>query len=365
MINLKVELHHKPYPLYIGIDILPKLGEVLKLYGFNPHITLITDQKIKKKYFDTICDSLQDNNFSTNLIVLSKQQLLNGFHSLTDITKQLIKDNVNQNSPIVAFGGSNICNIGAFLSQILFGGVPYIQIPTSLTSQTIKAVNYKTTLPFENTESMFSIKYGHSLVWCDAGLIKSLPKQNFYSGIGHIIQISYQTKTGLYEYLENYISDIQNMNLNLVEEMILRTCDTNIKIYKKTKNLFSEQKRNFGDFIASVVYESAKFDIKWGEALLFGMMIESIVAFKAGIFENSYFERFYELLKKVSWNYIAKQINKDHVLINIEKKISSIKTYPLYSPKKIGEFILYKDYDIADFSHALNLILPGFSKSIT
>ena len=63
MINLKVNLDSKVYPIFIVIDILARLGEIYQLYGHKSRAALIIDFNLKDScYFKTICDNFEKLN---------------------------------------------------------------------------------------------------------------------------------------------------------------------------------------------------------------------------------------------------------------------------------------------------------------
>jgi len=361
MINLKVTLGGKTYPLFIGIDILARLGEIYQLYRYKPRAILITNSSFKKNsYFDIVVETFNKRNITIIPIFLTDQQVKSGLRTVQQIALQLVKYKFQPDETIVSLGGGQVANISAFIAQVIYGGVPYLQIPTTLTAQIVQSVDPICRLNSDSILNLFAIKFEHSLVWSDVALLKFLPERNFMSGFGHIIHYACLLNNGLFEFVENNLKEIFKLNLEIIEETVFRSCQGRIDFLKqnwsKPKNV---KQHHFGEFMASILIESVRNSIKFGEALLLGMLVEGIIAFRSGIFNGADFERFYELLKQIPYDHFIDQINQQKLIEYLNNKISHHKFPSLSLPQQFGEFTCYNEYKLSDFISALELILSN------
>jgi len=361
MVNLKVELGGETYPLFIGADILVNLGEIYKLYGYNPRATLITNLNSRNKlYFDSVVECFKNRDIEANSIFLIDRQLEQGLATVQDVVLQLVRRKHQPGDTIISIGGSRVASISAFIAQMIYGGTPYLQIPTTLTAQLVQSVDPVSRINCDSHLNLFSIKFAHSLVWIDVALLKTLPERNFASGLSYIIQSACQANNGFFEFLENNLDDFLNLNIKILEETIFRSCQTRIDFLNKN---WSEPKKadqyNFGEFVASIIIEASGNETKYGEALLLGMLVEGIAAFKSGIFDGADFERFYELLKRLPLHRFISQINKYKIINCLKFKSSHHKFPALHPPQEFGIFNLSYKYELSNFLSAFDLI---FSK---
>lgn len=361
MIKLKVELGGNTYPLFIGIDILANLGEIYKLYGYNPRTTLITDLYSKKKYyFDSVVNTLKKINSDINTIFLSDQQIEQGLITVQDVALQIVQGEFKPGDTIISIGGSRVTSISAFIAQLIHEGTPYLQIPTTLTAQHVQSVDPISRINFESHFNLFSINFTHSLVWTDIALLKTLPEKNFISGLSYMIQTACQAHNGFFEYLEKNLADLLRLNTDIIEEIIFRACQTKIDILNQ--NLSKQKKtgmHNFGEYIASVIIETSSKGIKYGEALLIGMLVEGIAAFKSGIFEGSEFEKFYELLNRLPLNRVMSQIDQ-YKTMNYLKFKNFHDNFPALRP--LQEFGVFNQIHTLELSEILSAFDLAFSK---
>jgi len=361
MVNLKVELGGKTYPLYIGIDILTKFAEIYQLYGYKPRAVLITNLSPEENnYFDIVVEIFNKQNVKIIPICLTAQQAADGLTTVQQVALQLVKHQFQPDETIISLGGSQVGNICAFIAQMIYGGVPYFQIPTTLTAQVVQSVEPMCHLNAGSTINLFSINSERNLVWSDVALLKSLPEKNFISGLGYIVQYACLINNGFFEFLENNLKEIFKLNLEVMEETVFRGCQCKINLSRQYSTEQKIQKRQgFGEFIASVLIESTQNKVKFGEALLFGMLIEGLIAFRCGIFDGPLFERFYQLLKQIPLYHFINQIDKNQVIACLTNIISRHDLFSISLPQEFGKFTSYTEYKLSDFTSALELVLTN------
>lgn len=357
MITLKVDLNDQTYPLFIGRNILANLAEVYKLYGHKSRAAVITDFKNDNCYFKIVSDQFKNINIEILPIYIAAQQIKDGLLPVQQIANRLVAAQFQADETIISLGGSYVGNISAFVAQMLYGGVAYFQIPTTLTAQVVQSIDPFCHTNFGSALNLFSIKYKRKLVWSDVVLIKSLPAQNLTSGLAHIIQLACQQDIGLFEFLEENLTAIFDLNLTVIEDAIIRCCHGRIDMLRRHHGeLKNQQQKNFGEFFASILMESTQNKLKFGEALLFGMLIEATIAFRTGILDGIYFERFFELLKQVPYHHVRSQIDRTKVIEYLNDKISHHKLPQLHLPQKFGTFVSFNTYKLSDFLAAFDLI---------
>jgi 3-dehydroquinate synthase len=361
MINIKVDLNGKIYPLFIGIDILAKIGEIYKLYGYKSRAVLITDFTLKESsYFNIIFENFKKINIEVIPIFLMVQRPENGLSMVEKVAEQLMKHQFKANETIISLGGSLVNNVSAFISKIIYGGVSYFQIPTTLTAQVVQSVAPICYLNSASVMNLFSTKYEHSLVWSDVALLKSLPEKNIISGLGHLIHYAYLHDSSMFEFLEKNLKEIMNLNLEVIEETITRSCQKRITISEDERNQQKNPKsKGFGEFSASFIIESTQNSIKYGEALLLGMLIEAIVAFRSGVFIDAHFERLYQLLKQVPFYHFIYQIDPQKLIECLKDNISSVKRLTFFLPQEVSKFTSYNESKLADLFSAIELVFAN------
>lgn len=360
MITLKVESGGKTYPVFIGINILDKLSEICQIYGYKSRAAVITDFKSDHRYFKMVIDNFKKTNIEIIPIYIGAQQPGNGLIPVQQIARRLVELQFQPNEAIISFGGSLIGNISAFVAQMIYGGVAYLQIPTTLTAQVVQSVDPRCRTNFGSALNWFSIRYERNIVWSDVALLKTLPQKNLTSGLGYIIQYACLQDNGLFGFLEKNLKKILNLNLDVIEETIFRCCQCRIDFLKKNfAEQQNQQQRAFGEFMASILIEFTQNRIKFGEALLFGMLIEGIISFRLGIFDEPYFERLYELLKQVPFYYFRTDVEQKRLIEYLTIRLSAHNPPLLQLPRQFGKFSALNTYKLSDILSVLELVFSS------
>jgi len=363
MVNLKVAMGDKTYPLFIGNNILCKLAEIYKLYGYKSRVALITDFKFDHRYFNIIFDSFKRMEIEVVPIYIGSHRFKDGLLLVQQIAHRLVEIKFQPEETIVSLGGSHVNNIASFVANMIYGGVPYFQIPTSLTAQVVQSIDPFCRANCGSTRNLFSVQYSRNLVWSDVALLKSLPAQNFTSGLGYIIQLAYLHDNGLFELLEKNLKSIIKLNLEVIENFVFQCCQGRIDWLRKhradSKN--QSQKYRFGEFIASILLDSTQNSIKYGGALLIGMFVEGIVAFQSGIFDGASFERFYEMLKQLPLSSFRDRLDREKIIECLNNRLSSQNNPDLYLPQELGKFTALNSYSVQNFLTAFNLIFSSYT----
>jgi len=361
MRTLKVELDGKAYPLFIGTHILAKLGEVYQLYGFGPRAALITNSRcFENRYYETVIQGLKRQNINIFPFVLTPAELQNGLVTVQQLALRLADHQFHAREPIIAIGDSIVNSIGGFLARMSQGGVPYLQLPTTLTAQVSQSIDPIYHLGTVSRFPLFSLKVQRQLVWTDVALLTSLPERDFLSGMSYMIQFACLAGETLFARLEHNLKRILALNLEIIEDSMYQICQSRINFLKQ--NQATNQAGNrylFGEFTAKIVMSASENKIKYGEALLLGMLVEATVALKAGIFHNSQFERFYELLIQIPCYHFNHFIDQNKIANLLQTKLSHPQKVILQMPQQFGKLKCYHAVNWSDFIAALELNLAN------
>ncbi len=105
-------------------------------------VAIITNQTVGKLYLEKVCNLLDGKDLIK--IILPDGEAFKNQESLTLIYDQLLNNNADRNTTLVALGGGVIGDITGYASATFMRGVDFIQIPTTLLSQVDSSVGGKT-----------------------------------------------------------------------------------------------------------------------------------------------------------------------------------------------------------------------------
>ena len=343
MTHLNIQINKSKYPLFIGVDNLHKIGELFHLYKFGSRVALIIDSNLKGNYTKRLVDSFLKNKISVSEIFISGGERNKNLNTIHQICRSINEQDIELPETILAFGGGVTADIAGFVANIFNDEIKYVQIPSSLIAQIESSISESAFLNVESKTNIISIPYKLHLVWCDIGLLRTLPTRELFSGLAYILRYSIVGNTDFFDFLEQHFDEIEDMDLDVLEEVVRRCCEVKMSLLNSRADSLIFQGLKFGTLIATALEEATNFSLFTpGEALIRGMLVESLSALRAGIFNNSDFEKFFNLLSRIKMALKVPEIDKKSLENRIKFKL---KTQKLVLPFRIGEFSITKQFD--------------------
>ena len=111
------------------------------------------------------------------------------FEALTPLFLELLQHGLKRDGVLVVIGGGVLQDIGCFIASVLFRGVRWELIPTTLLAQADSCIGSKSSInigPYKNQIGTF---YPPHRVLLPAGVLATLPWDEIRSGMGEVIKL--------------------------------------------------------------------------------------------------------------------------------------------------------------------------------
>lgn len=191
----------------------------------------------------------------------------------------LAENRVERSARFVAFGGGACLDLGAFASSLYRRGMPLVLVPSTLLGAVDAAIGGKTAVDYERVKNFAGTFYFADEVWIAPHLFQTLPARERRSGAGELWKTLWiagdkSDHKSILEFVKS--GKIDSSFLRLLKKSI----QTKSAIVKKDPY---DQKRireilNFGHTVGHALEALAKGKLNHGEAVLWGMAIESSFA---------------------------------------------------------------------------------------
>ncbi len=221
---------------------------------------------------------------------------------------------VKKNTTLVAMGGGITQDVTAFISSILFRGINWSFIPTTLLAQADSCIGSKTSINHNSVKNLVGSFYPPSNIWCDYKVLESLDDSDIDSGIGEMLHYFMLSDS-------SQLSKIDKSNLN-------PSIQESLKIKKKMIELdeFDQVERrifNYGHTFGHALEVLSSYELKHGSAVTLGMHLANYAAFKFGLITKDHLEY---LQSKILFNipeYKIEDIDEYITLLLQDKKNTS------------------------------------------
>lgn len=347
MKELFVDLAEKSYNIYFDIDF-ENLCDKIESTGNYKKIMVVTDDNVNRLYADEIMEKLSAHGFEASKYVLASGEQNKNMDSVLGICKACIENGLDRKSLIAAFGGGVVGDMAGFAAAIYMRGIDFIQVPTTLLSQSDSSVGGKTGVDFMNAKNILGAFHQPKLVYINTSTLKSLPKREFISGMGEVIKHGMIRNKVFFDYLKNNNAAIEKLDSSVLADMAFENCS--IKADVVVKDEFENGLRadlNFGHTIGHAVEACSGFKLSHGECVGLGMLAAAYIAMKRNVFSEKEFSELENILRDYGFKTKTEieDTEKIREAMGKDKKTTSGKI-KFVLPKNIGS--VYQCTDVTE-----------------
>lgn len=295
-------------------NTLVKLDEIFKerntVFLIDKHVWEI----YQKVFFINIAPS--------QTILIDAVEENKDYHSISRIFPLLTDLHAKKNLTIVAIGGGIIQDIAGFIASILYRGIKWIYIPTTLLAQADSCIGAKTSINFEKYKNLLGTFWAPQEVWISTKFIDTLETKDFYSGIGEIIKLFLIDGETSMNYFKNKALRSELALRNNIDELIKRSLIIKKRFIeedeldKGIRNIL-----NFGHCIGHAIEGVTNYAIPHGQAVTLGMIWANIISQKQQLLSKEKKEMVYKFFLRDNHTIPKDLISFDpHLIISAMKK---------------------------------------------
>ncbi len=194
---------------------------------------------------------------------------------MPSITALLI-NSFDRKSALVALGGGVIGDLTGFAAATFMRGVPFVQVPTTLLAMVDSSVGGKTGVNHPMGKNMIGAFYQPKKVLMDLDVLKTLPKEEFLSGMAEVIKYGVIWDAAFFEYLDKNREKILALDREALSHIIRRSCEIKAEVVSKDEREGGLRAiLNFGHTVGHAIETAENYTMRHGEAVAIGMVYAS------------------------------------------------------------------------------------------
>ncbi len=363
MKRVHVALKERSYPILIGNGLLADLGRQLKARGLGDRPVLVVTQKAVAVYHEKpVTDALTNAGFSVKFFLTPQARSSEASKSMpvyTRLIRAIAAAQAKNRPPILlALGGGVIGDLTGFAASVYRRGIPYVQVPTTLTAQVDSAIGGKTGIDLPEGKNLLGTIYQPALVLSDPSVLQSLPERHWNDGFSEVIKYGVIRDRGLFSLLEKFGPEVRHRP-KLLEKVIQRCSRIKARIVEKDEFDRKDLRivLNYGHTAGHAIEAASRFSRQYshGEAVAIGMLIAADIAEKLGVLkERELTGRIEKMLMKFSLPVFYRNLSPDSVLkaMGYDKKSEKgVNCFVL--PVGLGRTVVVRDVPEAAIREAL------------
>ena len=332
MTVIHVRLGERSYPIFIGRDILKNAGRFIKERGFpGAHVLIVSQKEIPSSCKDALIRSLSEEKLESSIFLPPHGRSSESSKS-QDVYLKLIRkiafcDGRKKALILIALGGGVVGDLTGFAAAAYRRGIPYVQIPTTLTAQVDSAIGGKTGIDLPEGKNLLGAVHQPLFVLSDSSLLNTLPSRAWSDGFAEIIKYGVIKDPGLFSALEKWGKEGIIHNPRILEKIISRSSQIKAKAVERDE--FDKKGHriilNFGHTVGHAIEAASRYSRQYthGEGVAIGMLVACDIAEKLGILNQAELRtRLEKILVKFELPLFHKGVATNHILkaIGYDKK---------------------------------------------
>jgi 3-dehydroquinate synthase len=294
MEKVTVELGDRSYPILIGSGILPEFGGFLR----PGDVYILTNPLVDRLYGDTVRDAVSQAGATAHSIIVPDGETSKDLARLNQVYDALVNNGAHRKTPLIALGGGVIGDLGGFCAATFMRGMPFMQVPTTLLAQVDSSVGGKTAVNHPRGKNLIGVFNQPGLVFIDINTLKTLPREEFLSGLAEVIKYGIVLDRGLFELLEDKRKEILAQDREELVTIIKRSVQIKAEVVRQDEREAGLRSvLNFGHTVGHAVERLVGYGrIRHGEAVAKGMAFSARLSNKLGLISSEERDRIIALL---------------------------------------------------------------------
>ncbi|OQB63753.1 MAG: 3-dehydroquinate synthase [Bacteroidetes bacterium ADurb.Bin145] len=255
--------------------------------------------------------------------------------TIESLAGKLLNSGIDRSGFLLGIGGGVVCDITGFLASVFMRGIRFGYVSTSLLSQVDASTGGKNGVNLGETKNVIGTFRQPEFVICDTTMLRTLPDDEYSSGLGELIKTGIIGDRSIIEILEDNYADVLKRNRDILSVLVAKAVRYKASVVAKDeKESGLRRVLNFGHTFGHAV--ELHDGVKHGFAVASGMMLAATFSRNKGLLRDDDFNRIMHLLKRYNF---PTEINMDP---------AKIESLILHDKKKAGSdinFVFIKGFE--------------------
>jgi 3-dehydroquinate synthase len=285
------------YPLALASGLAGALPQVLDDHGIGPRRLVISTPTVWR----FVSPALPREVTATDPVLLPDGERSKTLASVARAYDALIRLGVDRGTTVVAIGGGVLGDTAGFAAATLLRGMPLVHVPTTLLAQVDSSVGGKVGVNHALGKNLIGAFHAPRLVVIDPGLLATLPRREFRSGLYEVVKYAAIASADLFGTLEHRLGDIFARDPAVLVPMIAACCRIKAGVVTRDEREQGERRiLNFGHTAGHALEAITRYRrFLHGEAVGYGMLVASHVAVARRLFDEGAHDGLARLIAKM------------------------------------------------------------------
>lgn len=273
------------YDVVIGSGLLARVDELIPRLEGAEKAFVITDATVAGFALAPLVAALARRGLTSVPVEVPSGESCKTLAEAERLYRALAGQEAHRDDPIFALGGGSVGDLAGFVASTYMRGMPFVQVPTSLTSQVDASVGGKTAVNLPEGKNLIGTFHQPSVVVSDVSVLSTLPAAEYRAGLAEVAKVALALDPVLLGIIEGDIPAVLDRRTDVLEA-IVEAC------VRAKARLVSQDERdrggrlflNYGHTLGHALERIAGFgSLSHGDAVAVGMRFASRLAVGSGV----------------------------------------------------------------------------------
>ncbi|MEE0954678.1 MAG: 3-dehydroquinate synthase [Eubacterium sp.] len=247
-------------------------------------ICIITDSNVGPLYEEALRKVLETAGFSVFTHIFPAGEEQKNYQTMNGMYRFLIENGFDRKDMLVALGGGVTGDMTGFCAATYLRGIAYIQVPTTLLAQVDSSVGGKTAIDFDCYKNMIGAFYQPRLVYMNISTLKTLPDDQFASGMGEVIKTGLLRDKTLFCRIEEHKEEIRTQEPSALISVIRECCRNKAEVVEEDPTEKGVRATlNLGHTLGHAIEKCMNFSMTHGACVGVGTIAAAYLSERRGL----------------------------------------------------------------------------------
>ncbi|MBO5652905.1 MAG: 3-dehydroquinate synthase [Clostridia bacterium] len=263
MIEMRMALGDRGYPIYIGSSLLSEEKEILDIKG---RALVLTDSGVPRKYAEAVCSSLSHGEIFT----VEEGEGAKSLSVLETVLKKAADMKLNRHDAIISVGGGVVGDLGGFAAAVYMRGISFYNIPTTMLAMVDSSIGGKTAVNLSGIKNIVGAFHQPKGVLIDIDTLSTLDGRQISAGLCEAVKMAATCDRELFGYFEEKCREEIMADIESVIYRALSIKKSVVEIDEREAGL--RKVLNFGHTVGHGIETTAEPPLYHGECVALGML---------------------------------------------------------------------------------------------
>ena len=285
MVRVTVPLADRRYDVTIGAGTLARADEHLPELPAATTAFVISDRVVSDAYFAPLAEAIARRGLGAVLLLAPSGEEAKSLQGYESLVRQLAGREAHRDDPIVALGGGAIGDLAGFVASTYMRGVPFVQVPTTLTAQVDAAIGGKTAVNLPEGKNLVGTFAQPRAVVADLDTLRTLDDRDYRSGLAEVAKVALTLDLDLLARLEDDPGPIVARDATALEDVVARCVAAKAGVVAEDElDAAARLVLNYGHTLGHALERLDAFRGRThGEAITTGMVFAATLAERRGL----------------------------------------------------------------------------------